>query len=264
MKIQFASDLHLEFRDNSRWLKDNPLIPVGDILVLAGDIGYLGDEIYNNHPFWNWCAVNFKKTFVVPGNHELYKGFDINDLTKDWELKVRDNIRVVYNQVLHYEDTDIICSTLWSEIPLREAYFTEKGVTDFRRIRDGERMLSWERFNKEHRKCVDFISKSIAESKAKIKIVVTHHVPSFQLMAAEFRGSMLNGAFTSNLDKIIESLPIDYWIYGHSHRNIEAEIAGTKMLTNQLGYVFANEHSDFNRKKFIDVDPSIGKGKEAV
>lgn len=253
MKIQFASDLHLEFHDNSRWLKDNPLIPVGDILLLAGDIGYLGDENYSKHPFWNWCAEYFKETIVVPGNHELYKGLDINDLSEGWELKIRNNVRVVYNKVLHYGDIDIICSTLWAEIPLREAYFTEKEVSDFRRIRDGERFLSWARFNEEHRKCIDFICRSVEESKAKTKIVVTHHVPSFQLMAEEFRGSMINGAFTSNLDKMIENLSINYWIYGHSHRNIETEIGGTKMLTNQLGYVFANEHIDFNGKKFIEI-----------
>lgn len=253
MKIQFASDLHLEFHDNSRWLRDNPLIPVGDILVLAGDIGYLGDEIYNHHPFWNWAAKNFRETIVIPGNHELYKGFDINDLTEGWETKIRENIKVVYNKVLHYGDIDLICSTLWSEIPLREAYFTEKGVSDFRRIRDGNRFLSWERFNEEHRKCVEFISKNSIESNAKTKIVVTHHVPSFQLMAEEFRGSMINGAFTSSLDKMIESLPINYWIYGHSHRNIEAEIGGIKILTNQLGYVFANEHLNFETYKFLEI-----------
>lgn len=254
MKIQFASDLHLEFWENSRWLKDNPLIPVGDILILAGDIGYLDHEIYSKHPFWNWCAENYNETIVVPGNHELYKSYDINDLSEGWELKVRNNVRCVYNKRLHLGGIDLICSTLWAEIPLSDAYFTEKAVTDFRRIRDGEKFLSWKRFNEEHRKCVDFISKSITGSQAKTKIVVTHHVPSFQLMAEEFRGSMINGAFTSNLDKMIENLPIDYWIYGHSHRIIESKIGSTIMLTNQLGYVFANEHKDFNRKKFLEIN----------
>lgn len=32
MKIQYASDLHLEFADNWRYLKENPLQITGDIL----------------------------------------------------------------------------------------------------------------------------------------------------------------------------------------------------------------------------------------
>lgn len=144
-------------------------------------------------------------------------------------------------------------STLWARIHHSEAYYTEYGVTDFRRIRNGEYRLSWDRFNDEHDKCVEFIKRSVQESTSRKRVVVTHHVPSFELMAEEFKGSLINGAFTSDLNMLIEALPIDYWIYGHSHRNIEAEIGGTKLVSNQLGYVFANEIGTFVRDKFIEL-----------
>lgn len=252
MKIQYASDLHLEFHENSRWLKENPLIPTGDIFVIAGDVGYLGDEMYSHHPFWDWCSENFKQTYIVPGNHELYKCFDINKLHEGWESKIRPNVSAIYNQIIHLDDkTDLIASTLWANIPLSEAYFCEKSVADFRQIRDGKNRLSWSRFNEEHDKCVEFINRSLNLSSADKKIVVSHHVPSFALMSDEFKGSLINGAFTSELSHLMEMFHIDYWIYGHSHRNIDREIGRTKCVSNQLGYVSANEHVDFCRDKSI-------------
>lgn len=254
MKIQYASDLHLEFGENSKWLKDNPLIPSADILVLAGDIGYFGDANYKTHPFWDWASRNYKQVIVIPGNHELYKLFDINELNEGWTLEIRNNIRAYYNCIIPLdEETDLIVSTLWAKVPPSEEYLTEHCVSDFKRIRNGEYCLSAQRFNDEHDRCRDFIEKAVAESNAKNIIVATHHVPSFALMSDEFRGSSLNGAFTVELGSYIADSRINYWIYGHSHRNIDKTIGHTQCVSNQLGYVFQNEHQSFRRDAFIEI-----------
>lgn len=254
MKIQYASDLHLEFGENSRFLKENPMIVSGDILVLAGDIGYLEDDNYSKHPLWNWASRNYRHVYVIPGNHELYKFFDINRLENGWRLDIRNNVSCHYNDVVCLEERiDLILSTLWSRIELQEAYAVEQGVSDFRRILNGDGLIDWIRFNAEYNKCVEFISNSLVESTSEKIIVVTHHVPSFELMSPEFAGSRINGAFTSELKELIKENRIDYWIYGHSHRNIDKTIGRTRCICNQLGYVFANEHQSFNRSKFIEL-----------
>ena len=65
MKIQYASDLHLEFGENSKRLKENPLIPSADILILAGDID-LGDDNYKTHPFWDRGSETYREVIVIP------------------------------------------------------------------------------------------------------------------------------------------------------------------------------------------------------
>ena len=254
MKIQYASDLHLEFSDNWSYLKKNPIKVVGDILVLAGDIGYLGDENYSKHPFWDWASENYQQVIVALGNHEFYKYYDISTLEDGLCGEIRPNVHYYYNAVIRINNVDLIVSTLWAHIDLQDAYITEKSVSDFRRICYGEDLLTFAEFNKEHKRCIDFIKKAVAVSDAKTKIVVTHHVPSFKLLSPEFKESHSNGAFTVELFDYIVDSDIDYWIYGHSHRNIDEIIGKTQCICNQFGYVFCNEHQSFVPDKNIVIE----------
>ena len=252
MKIQYASDLHLEFSENWRILRqEGPMDVRGDILVLAGDTGYLGDDNYRTHPFWDWASENFRQVIVCLGNHEFYKYYDLSTMHEGLVGEIRPNVHFYYNGVVRIENTDFIISTLWAHIDLEDAYITERGVTDFHRILYGENILTFSDFNQEHQRCLDFIKRSVTESKAKHKVVVTHHVPSFQLMSPEFSGSRINGAFTVELADYIADSGIDYWIYGHSHRNIDKTIGTTRCVCNQFGYAFHMEHHSFDREKMI-------------
>ena len=77
MKIQYCSDLHMEFHENMRFMKSLPLEPVGDVLVIAGDVGYLVDSTIPHLRFWKWASENYRQVLMIAGNHEFYNNGDI-------------------------------------------------------------------------------------------------------------------------------------------------------------------------------------------
>jgi hypothetical protein len=177
----------------------------------------------------------------------------LTSLKDGTDVAIRPNVHYYYNNVVRIDDVDIVVSTLWSHIDQENAYMTERCVSDFHRILYHDEILDWQSFNHEHEHCLKFIKGAVRNSDASKKIVVTHHVPSYQLMSPEFEGSAINGAFTVELDDYIERSGIDYWIYGHSHRNINKQIGHTKCVSNQLGYVFQGEHKRFRPDCFIEL-----------
>ena len=48
---------------------------------------------------------------------------------------------------------------------------------------------------------------------------------------------------------------INVWIYGHSHTNIDTVIVNTRIISNQMGYTFHDEHlhNGFEAGKYIEI-----------
>ena len=256
MRIQYASDLHLEFEHNRELLERGVgLLPVGDILVLAGDVSYLGDKKMIRWPFFDWCAEYFQETLIVPGNHEYYGGYDIGETLVDYEFKYRDNVRYLNNKSFVIGDVELFFTTLWTHINPIFLWAIQRGMNDYRRcILDGIRLTAYE-VDILHTISKDWLRTSLQSSKATRKIVVTHHCPTERKPFNKYPGNPLNSAFQVDLDSFIEQSEVDYWIYGHTHYagGSGTVIGKTKLMCNQMGYVNYGEDGDYVNDMVIEV-----------
>lgn len=250
MKIQICSDLHLEFSNNRKWLKENPLKPNGEILIIAGDTYYLNRN-FAKLDFIKKVSDEFEKVFLIPGNHEYYEGYDVSTALSPFEMNINSNVQIVNNKSVEIGNTKFVFSTFWSLIE-KNIIAIMKGMVDFRRIKYKEEIFNINHFNELHKVAFNFVSNEIEDGKK--NIVVTHHLPSYQCNSEEFKNSVLNEAFCVEKTNFILEHDIDYWIYGHSHRNKSDFLIGnTKMITNQFGYVGWNEHHFFEYDKVVEI-----------
>ena len=252
INIQYASDLHLEFPANKEFLKQYPLQPVGDVLVLAGDI--IPFAVMDKHKdFFSFLADNFETTYWVPGNHEYYH-FDIAQKSGVLNEKIRSNVFLVNNISVVRENVKLIFSTLWSKISAAYQWQIEKSMNDFYQIKHKGFRFSTEQYNQLHEESLAFIKNELKTIKNENIAVFTHHCPTFLNYPEQYKGDVLNEAFAVELFDMIESSNIAYWVYGHHHSNIpEFSIGNTKLITNQLGYVQRNEQRLFESNKVIEI-----------
>ena len=248
--LQVCSDLHLEFATNREWFKENPLLPKGEVLIIAGDTFYL-DRNYKELDFIKKVSDEFESVYLIPGNHEYYGGFDVSTALEPMCEEIKENVFMVNNYSIEIKGINFIFSTMWSSIQ-RNFLEIMRWMPDFRKIKYKDEKLNINHFNELHEVAFEFISNAV-KSKGK-KVVVTHHLPSSACNIEEFKDSILNEVFCVEKTNFILNNEIDYWIYGHSHRNLDDfKIGNTEMITNQFGYINRNEHKTFNYEKTIEI-----------
>ncbi len=252
MKIQYCSDLHLEFPHNREFIKKNPIIPTGEILLLAGDI--LPFQLLNeSSEFLDRISDSFEKVYWIPGNHEYY-GSDINQRSGSFSEQIRSNVTLLNNQEIKIKDVNFIFSSLWSKIGEENRLIIENTLSDFGSIMDENENFSAIKFNELHTESVLFIRGKLSQNINQKNVVITHHVPTFLNYPEEHKQSRVNQGFATELFNLIHDSSIDHWIYGHHHSHIaEFSINNTKLINNQLGYVKYKRNRLYKSDAIFDI-----------
>lgn len=272
MRIQYVSDLHLEHYkiytaeqlNPLQWIKPDP---TADLLVLAGDIGNPFRASYSL--FLQWCSENWPQVVIVAGNHEFYRMITTgNHATYEGGKSKEEVIELIRKIVGHFPNVKflererltvspglhVLGCTLWSYVPEDMHKYAAAGLNDFRLIPGA----SVPAYNAWHARDLAWLEAELREIAAagERAIVVTHHLPTSQLVSEQYQDHPLNCCFTTNLEELIKETKPAAWICGHTHLGNRATIGGTQLAVNPWGYP-GERVPTRNREAILDITSSV-------
>jgi UDP-2,3-diacylglucosamine pyrophosphatase LpxH len=248
IQLRYISDLHLEFIKPKKFIKlIKKLQPnsFDEILVLAGDIcANPYSEIFDI--FMEYVNNTFCKIFYITGNHEYYHGnktvHEINEYLIEY-FKKYSNITFLNNSYEFYNGYYFIGCTLWSHV--KDLKYK---INDVVLIKN----LNFQEYNNLNQICIDFLQNTLTNNKLDKVIIITHHLPSEQLIDPKYLTPIMkpyNSWFFCDMDNFIEKYKdkIKCWFYGHTHTSSCKYIHNIPFLCNPIGYPGENKNNDFNK-----------------
>ena len=284
MKISLCSDVHLEFGD-----LDFENDQGAEVLILGGDIcvahditqrdpyGVMGPEYRSNrfHDFFQRCHDRFPHVIYIVGNHEYYHGDFATSFAhlKD-VLGYLPNLHVLEKESITIGDITFLCGTLWTDMNREDPdtlYRIRRHMNDFRIIRDSRNPVHYKdpegvfhtregRFSpetsvEEHRAMLKFVKQTVDADPTARYVVVGHHAPSKASTHAQYADqTMVNGAYSSNLDEFIMDHPqIKLWTHGHTHHEFDYMIGSCRVMCNPRGYDGYEQQAEQWQLKTVDI-----------
>ena len=251
-KMIYISDLHLEFYKKLNHLLNYVKFDEwsnADILILAGDIMNIVSEDRSLKNRFTKLIKLFKQKYkfvmCVTGNHEYYGCKKANITINDADKLLKEtcqSLGVIFLQkskfVLQLPDRQInfFGCTLWTL--MSEKTFT---MMNDHKATDNKEII---KLHVDHEK---WLRQELNKNKND-NVVITHHLPSHQLIHPKFLCSTINDGFCSNLDHMF-NYKINFWIYGHSHESVRNKINNTYCANNPGGYPGEDKITDF----FVEV-----------
>lgn len=252
MRIQIASDLHLEFL-RGRWPGQRLIVPnpLADVLILAGDIC---NDCEAFDAFEQWTISNPAPILYVAGNHEFY-GHDIEQVTHSLRsFGSRGAMQFLENDFRVIDGVRFLGATLWTDYRLVPGQLqnqameqAERDLNDHRLIRSGESAFTATHALKRHEESRNWLCEQLSLPFYGKTVVITHHAPHRNSVAPRFKGSSLNPAFVSDLSELMPQ--VDLWIHGHVHDSVDFQVGRCRVVANPAGYIsnlrFANSPNEF-------------------
>jgi len=245
MKIQYFSDVHLEFGP-----APVPAI-LGDVIVAAGDIG-VGTEGLE------WLARFDAPVVYVAGNHEFYE-HDIDETREAIRARARElGIHYLENETVEFAGVRFVGATLWADFEEGTAPIyadAHEFMNDFNLISKGERAFSAADARALSETSQRWLSETLADpgdAPFARTVVVTHHAPLPESWD-ERRNDIYRPAYCNRLDDLVSRHDIAAWIHGHVHTRFDYQRHGTRIVCNPRGYVGYGLVPGFDAARCIEI-----------
>jgi predicted phosphodiesterase len=248
MIIQILSDLHLEHHpDHGRELVESMDFSGADIVILAGDIAGIGERALFALPrLQQLCEKAPGQVLYVPGNHEYYGANPtfVEHMLQRLEAEMS-NFRVLRTGKLFEQDgLRFLGDTLWFPEDSENWRFSQL-MSDFLVIRE---FTPW--VYHQNTAFIQWLERELRPG----DIVITHHLPSDQIIAPRYIGNVLNRFFVSDLTNLILERKPALWVCGHTHTSIDTMLGTTRIVCNPRGYPNEGQTAKFNPRLLIQIN----------
>ncbi len=242
MKIQFFSDIHLEFGPFELPESD------ADIIVAAGDIG-LGTEGLN------WLRASRRPVLYIAGNHEFYGREMFATRTQLRQAAAGSQVRFLECSSEVFDSVRFIGCTLWTDFNHGDPQLmavARDNMNDYHQILYRDTPLIPSDILRECQESVSWLSNELNRPFAGHTVVISHHAPSRKSWNQEPEHP-LRDAYCNRMEDFMRDFDIDLWIHGHIHDCADYLCGGTRVVCNPRGYHGYQQVAGFDAGKCVCV-----------